>query len=214
MASYYAEYGRDAVRDAIERIRNGQDARKALAAVADKPWNALEGKWKRGLQDAPRLPPARLLHRHLKGEATEQDELAEVELDRARNYVRLGDMLWTRSRPAAASVEYSKAHKVAPYDPVVASRYARSAIAGGRPGVALVPLQRTLQRYPTHAPALSSYATALYRISVFDEAQRAANYAIAINPFDPQPHCVLSELPVPQAEHEAAVCARLGGMRE
>lgn len=214
MASYYQEYGREAVRDAIERIKNGQDARKALATVADAPWKKLEGKWRRSVSVAPELPSARLVHRYLKGEATEQDELAEVELDRARNYVRLGDMLWTRSRPAAASVEYSKAHEVAPDDPVVASRYARSAIAGGRPGVAVAPLKRTLERYPTHAPALSSLATAQFRVSRYGEARDAATEAIAINPFDPQPHCILSKLPLPQAEHEATVCARLGGMRQ
>ena len=116
-------------------------------------------------------PSARLIPRYLSGEATEQDELAGVELERARNFVRLGDLLWTRSRPAAASVEYSKAHEAAPADPVVASRYARSAIAGGRPQEALAPLERTLERYPTHAPALSSLATALFRVSDFAAAK-------------------------------------------
>jgi Flp pilus assembly protein TadD len=155
-----------------------------------------------------------MMHRYLKGEATEQDELAGVELERARNYVRLGDLLWTRSRPAAASVEYGKAHEAAPADPVVASRYARSAIAGGRPVEAIAPLKQTLLRYPSHAPALSSLATALFRISNFGGARDAANLAIAHNPFDPQPHCILSKLPLPQAESEAVLCTRLGGMRE
>ncbi|MBW1830460.1 MAG: hypothetical protein JRJ10_01990, partial [Deltaproteobacteria bacterium] len=152
--------------------------------------------------------------RYLSGEATEQDEVAAVELEDARNYVRLGDLLWTRSRPAAASVEYAKAHQAAPGDPVVASRYARSAIAGGRPGAAVAPLMRTLERYPTHAPALSSLATAMFRISKFVLARDAANRAIAHNPFDPQPHCILSKLRLPQADHEQALCSRLGGMRE
>ena len=150
----------------------------------------------------------------MSSEATEQDEIADVELDRARKLVRLGDLLWTRSRPAAASVEYGKAHEVAPDDPVVASRYARSAIAGGRPADALAPLLRTLERYPTHAPALSSLATAQFRTSQLGAARDTANRAIAHNPFDPQPHCILAELPVPQADHEEALCVRLGGPRE
>jgi Flp pilus assembly protein TadD len=150
----------------------------------------------------------------LSGEATEQDELAGVELDRARNFLRLGDLLWTRSRPAAASIEYAKAHEAAPGDPVVASRYARSAIAGGRPKDAVGPLMLTLQRYPTHAPALSSLATAMYRLADYKLAEEAANRAIAHNPFDPQPHCILSKLRIPQAQHEASLCSRLGGMRE
>lgn len=214
MAMYYGEYGREAVQKALERVGEGVDARKALARVAGVPWKTLEVRWKKSLSEETDAPPARLLPRYLSGEATEQDELAGVELERARNFVRLGDLLWTRSRPAAASVEYSKAHAAAPADPVVASRYARSAIAGGRPQEAITPLKRTLERYPTHAPAWSSLATALFRISLFGEAKDAANQAIALNPFDPQPHCILSRLPLPQADHEATLCSRLGGMRE
>jgi len=211
---YYREHGREGVQQALRRVGDGEDARKALAGVAGVSWKTLEKRWKSELSKEPRPPSARLMPRYLSGEATEQDELAGVELERARNYVRLGDLLWTRSRPAAASVEYSKAHKAAPADPVVASRYARSAIAGGRPHEALAPLKRTLERYPTHAPALSSLATALFRTSNLEDARDAANQAIAQNPFDPQPHCILSKLAVPQAEHEQSVCSRLGGMRE
>jgi tetratricopeptide (TPR) repeat protein len=211
---YYREYGREGLQQTLWRISNGQDARKALAAIAGVPWQTLETRWKRALSRAPKPPPARLIPRYLSGEATEQDEVAAVELEDARNYVRLGDLLWTRSRPAAASVEYAKAHQAAPGDPVVASRYARSAIAGGRPGAAVAPLMRTLERYPTHAPALSSLATAMFRTSKFVLARDAANRAIAHNPFDPQPHCILSKLRLPQADHEQALCSRLGGMRE
>jgi len=65
-----------------------------------------------------------------------------------------------------------------------------------------------------HAPALSSLATAQFRLSNFEAAKDAANQAIAHNPFDPQPHCILARLPLPQADHEAALCSKLGGMRE
>jgi len=214
MASYYEAYGRDGIQKSLARISGGEDARKALTRVAHLPWKGLEKRWKAELAKEPTLPPARLMPRYLSGEATEQDELAGVELERARNHLRLGDLLWTRSRPAAASVEYSKAHDAAPDDPVVASRYARSAIAGNRPQDALAPLMRTLERYPTHEPALSSLATAQFRISHFEAAKDAAEQAIAQNPFDPQPHCILSKLPLPQAEHEDALCSRLGGFRE
>ena len=214
MQTYYRDYGADGVRTALRRVGDGVDARKALAGVAGVSWKALEKRWKAELSEEPKLPSARLMPRYLSAEGTEQDELAGVELERARNYVRLGDLLWTRSRPAAASVEYAKAHEAAPADPVVASRYARSAIAGGRPQKALAPLQRTLARYPTHAPALSSLATAQFRVSNFGAAKDAANRAIAHNPFDPQPHCILSQLPLPQADSERELCTKLGGMRE
>ncbi len=214
MADYYATYGRDGIQRSLDRIGEGEDARKALARVAGVSWKTLESGWKKRLASAPKPPPAKLMPRYLSSEATEQDELATVDVERARDHLRLGDLLWTRSHPAAASVEYAKAHEVAPDDPVVASRYARSAIAGNRPQDALAPLKRTLDRYPTHAPALSSLATAQFRVSNLAQAKEAAEKAIAHNPFDPQPHCILSQLPLPQADHEEALCSRLGGLRE
>ncbi len=214
IAAFYSEYGGQGLRALLARVADGQDARKAAARVAGVSWSALEKRWRASLGGEQGAPPARLLPRYLAGEATEQDEIAGVELERARKFVRLGDLLWTRSRPAAASVEYGKAHRAAPGDPVVASRYARSAIAGGRPEDAVAPLMQTLERYPTHAPALSSLATAQFRMSRFGAAKDAASRAIALNPFDPQPHCILSQLPIPQADHEEALCSRLGGMRQ
>ena len=212
--AFYRQYGAQGLQALLERVGDGEDARKAIARIAGSPWKALEARWKRGLLEQEDFPEARLLPRYLSGEATEQDEVASVELERARKLVRLGDLLWTRSRPAAASVEYGKAHQVAPGDPIVASRYARSAIAGDRPGDAIAPLLETLKRYPTHAPALSSLATAQLRTSRLGAAEDTAYRAIALNPFDPQPHCILAELPLPQSEHEEELCARLGGMRE
>ena len=214
VAQFYGEHGSDALREVIERVGDGQDARKAMARAAGVSWPTLEKRWKTSLGESSEAAPVRLLPRYLASEATEQDEVAGVELERARKFVRLGDLLWTRSRPAAASVEYGKAHRAAPGDPVVASRYARSAIAGGRPQDAIAPLLQTLDQYPTHAPALSSLATAQFRTSLLGAARDSANRAIALNPFDPQPHCILAKLPVPQADHEEALCSRLGGMRE
>ena len=214
IAMFYAEYGDEGLRALIELVGKGQDARKAAARVSGVSWATLEKRWRASLGSASEAPPARLLPRYLAAEATPQDEVADVELERARKFVRLGDLLWTRSRPAAASVEYGKAHRAAPGDPVVASRYARSAIAGGRPEDAIAPLLQTLERYPTHAPALSSLATAQFRTAQLGAARDAATRAIAHNPFDPQPHCILSKLPLPQADHEDSLCSRLGGIRE
>ncbi|MDH3727054.1 MAG: hypothetical protein OER77_05950 [Myxococcales bacterium] len=214
MDMFYERHGREGVQLGLQYVADGADARTALAAVADAPWKELEAGWKNELATKPKPPAARLLRRHLSGEATENDELAEVEREKARKHLRLGDLLWVRSRPAAASVEYGKAHRVAPSDPVVASRYARSAIAGGRPRDAIKPLVYTLLLYPTHAPAQSSLATARFRSGDKDGATHAALRAIALNPFDPQPHCVLAELDGPGGAHERELCNRLGGIRE
>ena len=202
------------MRAAIHEVAQGTDARKALANVAGKSWKSLEEDWRKELTVGPEPPSARLLPRYLKGEANENDELSGVELDRARKYVRLGDLLWSRSRPGAASAEYAKAHRVAPSDPVVASRFARSALAGGKPEDAIAPLEQTLRLYPAHAPAHSALAAARFRTGAAEGARNAAMDAIAHNPFDPLPHCILARLDVPQATLERDLCEQLGGATE
>ena len=212
MERFYREHGRAGLQEALEHIADGIDAREALEKVSDRSWKELEKSWQIELSKLPKPPSVRMLPRHLADEANENDELATVERERARKYARLGDLLWSRSRPAAASVEYAKAHKAAPLDPVVASRYARSAIAGGRPEDAIKPLSQTLRFYPTHAPSHSNLATALFQSGRKDQAIGAAQRAIAHNPFDPQPHCILGQTAVPHSTHEREVCSRLGGM--
>lgn len=214
MERFYNEHGAEGIRQSLRDIASGMDAREALAKASETKWASLERSWKKDLAGRPTPPPARLVRRYLSGEATENDELADVERERARKYLRLGDLLWARSRPAAASIEYGKAHRVAPDDPVVASRYARAAIAGGKPKDAVKPLRYTLLLYPGHAPAQASLATALWRTGNRFGASAAARTAIALNPFDPQPHCVLAELGGPTADYERGLCTRFGGMRE
>ena len=212
MERFYRQHGRAGLRKALEHMADGLDAREAFEKVSGRRWQQLERSWQAGLSKLPKPPSVRMLPRHLADEANENDELATVERERARKYARLGDLLWSRSRPAAASVEYAKAHEAAPLDPIVASRYARSAIAGGRPEDAIKPLSQTLRFYPTHAPSHSNLATALFQSGRKDRAVDAAQRAIAHNPFDPQPHCILGEAAVPQSTHEREVCSRLGGM--
>ncbi|MEM7137175.1 MAG: hypothetical protein AAF500_11380 [Myxococcota bacterium] len=214
MERFYEKHGSAGVQRSLADIAGGTDAREALSSASGIRWAALEKSWKAALASRPPPPAARLLRRYLSGEATENDELADVERERARKYLRLGDLLWVRSRAAAASVEYGKAHRVAPDDPVVASRFARAAIAGGRPRDALDPLEYTLLLYPGHAPAQASLATALWRTGNRQGAKQAARQAIALNPFDPQPHCILAEVGGPTANYERGLCARFGGPRE
>ena len=215
MEAYYGEYGREGVQQAIRRVGQGEDARKAFARGR---WHPLEEP--RGTLEARAVEETGIAP----GEV--DAALPQRRGDRARRACRCGAraraQLRAAGRPLVGLVlgqrprqwNTRRRHDAAPGDPVVASRYARSAIAGGRPHVAIAPLRQTLEGYPTHAPALSSLATALFRTERFGDARDAANRAIAHNPFDPQPHCILSKLPVPQADHEETVCSRLGGMRE
>jgi tetratricopeptide (TPR) repeat protein len=212
MDMFYKGHGAAGIKTALNAIADGTDARQAISKVAGEPWKRVEKEWREQLKQRPDPPvAARLIPKHLSEEANENDELANVELEKARKHARLGDLLWTRARPAAASVEYAKAHEAAPTDPIVASRYARSALEGGHPERAIEPLKATLALYPSHAPAHAALADALFSVGDTVAAKDAAQAAIAHNPFDPRPHCILAALDLPHAEHEAELCSQLGG---
>jgi Flp pilus assembly protein TadD len=213
--AFHGRHGDDGLRDAIRRIAGGEDARDALVAVAGEPWARLEARWKEALRARPasRRDPPRLIALRFRHGAGEVDESAEVEVEQARRHLRLGDLLWGRGRPGAASVEYGKAQEAAPDDPIVASRYGRAALASGRTGPAITALERVRDRYPDHAPLHAILGAALAAEGRAEPARTSLREAIRINPFDPAPHCDLTAVAEHDTERrrETQACRALGG---
>ncbi len=212
VARYYETQGADALRAAIARIAEGEDAREALAAAAGTRWEELERAWRQSLPRSGDAPP--LLRRHLRagGDDESAQEVAEVSPE-ARRGLRLGDLLWARRRYRAAAVEYAAALAAAPGDPIVASRLARAAVEAGDPEQALQALTPVAERYPEHAPTQALLARAHRLLGDTAEARRAAERAIELNPFDPSPHCDLAQVGVSDQirRREADRCRDLGG---
>ncbi|MEM6961679.1 MAG: tetratricopeptide repeat protein [Myxococcota bacterium] len=193
---FYERHQSAGLREAVVRIAEGQDARQALAAVAKRSWHALERRWReriRRFSDASPGRTPRLLPRRFRLNTAAADETSDIEVRRAARFVRIGDMLWSRSRPAAAAIEYEKALELAPSDPIVASRMARAAIAGGNPARAMRAAERVHSLYPEHAPSWSVLAQAQLALGRLTSARESAREAIRLNPFDPGPHCTLAE---------------------
>ncbi len=190
------EHGADGLREAIVLIANGTDARAALAEVAGRPFDALERDWRRALHERPAPEgdaPHALALRLRQGEG-EVDETSDVQGgEPARRYLRLGDLLWDRGHPQAASVEYGRAQQAAPDDPIIASRYARAALTGGESERAVRALARFRERYPDHAPTWAISGAAWVALGDVEHAREALHEAIRLNPFDPAPHCDLVE---------------------
>lgn len=212
LESYVAHHGAQALRDAIARIGRGADARVALGAAADQTFDALETAWRRDLgaradEEAPEF-------RDMRFRSQSEDELAEIR-EAARRKVRLGDLLWSRRRYGAAAREYGDALEAAPHDPIIASRLARAALAAGDTEAALAAIRPVVRRHPEHAPARALLASVLRRQGASDAARHHARLAIALNPFDPAPHCDLAEVARTERARraESRRCAELGGPR-
>src|SRR5690606_1343882 len=134
---------------------------------------------------------ARRVFRH--GEA-EPDDTDEVRVETARRHVRIGDLLWSRQRPLAAASEYERAWASAEGDPIVGSRLARAALAGGAPDRAIAVLEPLTARWPDHEPLWSVLGSARLARGEHEAARTASIEAIRLNPFDPQPHCDLAQV--------------------
>lgn len=214
---FYREHGRGGLQRVIRQTATGTDVREALAAVAGTSFDALVDGWRQGLRarPAPDGRPPRILRMRLRHDEGPVDEGRDIEDERARRLVRLGDLLWDRQRAGAASIEYGRAHDLVPDDPIVAARFARAALAGGRPAEAVRALEGARARFEEHAPTWAVSGSAWLALGDLPRAAAALRTAIQINPFDPQPHCDLAEASAEADERarERAACEQLGGGR-
>ncbi len=211
---FHAAHGSAGLRDVVARVARGVDARQAFGEVAGVDWSALESGWQHELRTrpprgGPTMPVPRLRFRH--GGAA-PDDVDEVRVASARRSLRLGDLLWSRERPRAAAAEYAEAWASAEGDPIVGSRLARAALAGGQPDRAIEVLVLLAEIWPDHEPLWSVLGSARLARGERDAARAASREAIWLNPFDPQPHCDLEQVATNDDERtrEQGLCRELG----
>lgn len=210
MERYVQDHGLAKLRDALQRIASGRDARAALAAAAGVSFAQLERGWKSGLPADDGVKLKRLKRRFRVGDGP-HDESEEVEESQARRYMRIGDLLWDRGRIAAAAKEYRKAHGADPLDPIVAARFGRAALQSGDPQGAVDALARQAELYPGHGPTHAVLGVAQAELGNRDAAQVSLREAVWTNPFDPAPHCALAKVGATRREIDRALeaCALL-----
>jgi len=195
----------------IRQLAEGLDVRLALASVAAEPFGELEAQWRATLtkQDRPEGAPSKskeLPMRFVESGAT--DESLDVAEGRARKHLRVGDLLWGRRHTLAAAREYGTAQRFAPSDPILASRVARASLAGRDPERALAAVEAALREHPQHAPLHALRGAALVALARANQAYEPLLEAVRLNPFDPEPHCLMARLDAAASGHSASERAR------
>ncbi len=217
------------LRKLLVLLRGGATLDRALQQVTGQALAGFEARWRtwlagRGLRTHPELGMPGLRFKRGDELSKEEDDFIAREPAgspgeaKARGHVRLGTMMRTRGRLAAAAAEYELAVALlGAGNPQVAGRLGRTylelkdwdrAIGAARPGIA---------RQPDSAGLRVTVGRALLERGDAAGARPLLEGALAINPFDPQTRCGLARayraIADARASREAAACDRLGGAR-
>jgi tetratricopeptide (TPR) repeat protein len=203
IATLHAHGGMEALRATLSLVREGVDARVAVAqayggsggwAEFDRAWKAfMTGQHWKPIPGFEAIAPRFRKHSAIASRrAPSEDEAAEGSA--ADRYLRLGNMLLLRNRAHAASVEYDKGLKLAgPTHWLFAVKVGRTQLALGDTDRALQAVAQAQSLYPELPWPHLIAGQALLAKGDAAGAIRPLLAALAVNPFDPNVHCSLAE---------------------
>ncbi len=201
VASLHAKGGAAALRAAIDRVKDGEDARKAVAQAAGVTWAEFEKQWKvfmaaQKYRTFPGMdPPARKFRKSTaiaSRRGPDEDEEAGG-MNASDKYLRLGNMMLRRSHARAAVIEYEKGAKAGGNKWVFAVKLGRTYLALGQPDQALAAVTEVQTIYPELPWPHLIAGQALLATNRAQEAVAEFERSLATNPFDPAVHCSLAE---------------------
>ncbi len=187
----------DSAAELVKLIGDGHSDRDAVAKVANIGWDRFEKAWKQYLQQQGfRALDAAYEQRLLfKGKDTQADELSSIKIERAREFVWLGDRLRLKKRWVAAAKEYEKAKEhVGDKSPLVQGKYGYALLKAGRVAEAASELARPIADYPRYVVLRVYLGDALAKLERWAEARAELEEALTMNPFDPDLHRLLAEV--------------------
>lgn len=202
VACLFSRGGMAALRDVLGTVREGGDARVAVARAygSSGSWSDFERAWRQymvGLRYKPIAGFESVVRKYKKktarGAPPSEDD-AGSEAGAAERFLRLGNMLLLRNRLRPATVEYEKGHRMAGGSHwLFAVKLGRTYLALGEASQAGKVIAPATQAYPELPwPHLIAGQAALARGEP-EPAVAALLRAVAINPYDPAVHCSLAE---------------------
>lgn len=219
VAFVFDQGGMAAVKNAVEAVGSGVDAREAVAQSLNLPWANFDKKWRaymksRNFKIYPHLEPVKRQFRKKAAVAskrapTEDEALAGQGMEKADRFLRLGNMLLMRNRPRAAAIEYDKGAKLAgPAHWLFPVKLGRTYLALREPDKALGALGELRALYPELPWPHLIAGQALLEKGEPEAARKALEASLANNPFDPELHCALGEAYARLATEDPALAAR------
>jgi tetratricopeptide (TPR) repeat protein len=202
IASLHARGGMAALRAAIVAVRDGTDARTAVARAAGGTWPEFEKGWKAFMvaqkyRTFPGMDPVERKFRKSAAIASRRGPSEDEEImsmTAPSRYLRLGNMLLRRSRAQAAVIEYEKGAKLAGTSHWLFDvKLGRTYLALGQPDRALKAVEGLRALQPELPWPHFIAGKALLETGHPKEAALALERSLGTNPFDPGVHCTLAE---------------------
>jgi tetratricopeptide (TPR) repeat protein len=201
VASLHAKGGMQALRDAVSKVREGVDARTAVAEAAGGSWPQFERGWRAFMAAQhyhmfPGLEPNTRKFRKPGAVAAQRapsEDEAVSGADPAARFLRLGNMLLLRNRAKAATVEYEKGARAAPGQWLFQVKLGRTYLALGEADRALKVVSDVQALYPELPWPHLIAGQALLAKGEPRQAIASLEASLAANPFDPAVHCALAD---------------------
>ena len=205
VACLYAKGGTAALREVLATVRDGGDARLAVARAfgGSGTWSDFERVWRQFMSALhykilPGMEP--MVRKYKKKGASsasppsEDDATASSVTGEADRFLRLGNMMLLRNRLRAASVEYEKGYKLAGGSHwIFPVKLGRTYLALGEAEQAQKAVASAEATYPELPwPHLIAGQAALAKGDA-KAAVSALMQSLAINPYDPSVHCGLAD---------------------
>lgn len=203
MACLHARGGSAALREVLATVRDGGDARVAVARAfgGTGSWADFEHAWRQFMQGLhlktlPGMEP--LVPKYKKrgsgSVAAPNEDEASGSGGESERFLRLGNMMLLRNRPRAASVEYEKGFKIAGGGNwIFPVKLGRTYLALGEYEQALKAIAGAEATYPELPwPHLIAGQAMLGK----GDAKAAVGpllMSLAVNPYDPSVHCSLAD---------------------
>ena len=202
IASLHAGGGMEALRTAITAVRDGTDAKTAVARAAGGSWGDFERNWKAFMvaqkyKTFPGMDPVERKFRKSSAIASQRGPSEDEEilsLTSSARYLRLGNMLLRRSRAKAAAIEFEKGAKLAGNSHWIFDvKLGRTYLALGQPERAIKAVESVRGLQPELPWPHFIAGRALLDSGKPQEAIVALERSLGTNPFDPGVHCALHE---------------------
>ena len=199
MEYLHEKKGSSAFRQLLDAIPEADGAQAAFEKVVGKDFSQFEREWKAYLRTRnTREYPEEYGYKNklvFKDDNKSADNIEDLEQPKAKDHMKLGEMLQAKNRYGAAVVQYRKAIRLTDSpNPRLRTRLAQSLTRTGKPNEALDELEPVRKFYPSYVTVWIELGKASLKSGQPRKAEEYLLEAARINPYDPEVHELLAKV--------------------